>query len=104
MPSIESPPHPLEAEPEAHAPVRPLVVTLVALLALTLISWAISHLELGHASTPIALAIAAVKAGFVAYWFMELPLAATPARIVVIVTLAFITLLCAGTVTDIALR
>jgi len=94
----------LESEPQPESSGRPLVVTLVALLALTLISWAISHLDLGMASTLVALAIASTKAGFVLHAFMELPLAATPARVVVIVTLSFIALLCAGTVTYVALR
>ncbi|MDX2093331.1 MAG: cytochrome C oxidase subunit IV family protein [Kofleriaceae bacterium] len=80
------------------------MLVLAGLLALTLISWAISHAHLGWASVAIALAIAIVKAGVVAYWFMELPHVATPARVVVIVTLAFIALLCAGTVADVALR
>jgi cytochrome c oxidase subunit 4 len=80
------------------------VLTLVALLVLTVISWAISNVELGWASTAVALAIAVVKAGLVVYWFMELPLASTPARIVIIVTISFIALLCGGAVADIGLR
>jgi cytochrome c oxidase subunit 4 len=83
---------------------RPLVLVLAALLALTLISWAVSHLHLGWASVVIALGIAVIKASVVLYWFMELPHVSTPARIAVIVTLSFIALLCAGTVADVALR
>jgi cytochrome c oxidase subunit IV len=83
---------------------RSLVIVLLALLVLTLLSWAVSNLALGAASMPIALLIAAVKAGLVATWFMELPLAATPARVIVVVTISFIALLCAGTVSDVALR
>ena len=93
-----------ESQPQPESSGRPLVVTLAALLALTLISWAISHLDLGAASTLVALAIAATKAGIVLHAFMELPLASTPARIIVIVTLSFIALLCAGTVADVDLR
>jgi caa(3)-type oxidase subunit IV len=55
-------------------------------------------------ATPIALAIAILKAGVVAWTFMELPRASLPARVVALVTLSFIALLCAGTVTDIAFR
>ena len=80
------------------------MVTVLVLLALTLTSWAISHVALGAASTPVALAIAGVKAGSSSYWFMELPLASLPARVVAFVTITFIVLLCAGTVADIALR
>jgi caa(3)-type oxidase subunit IV len=83
---------------------KPLVHTLIGLLLLTSISWAISNVELGHASTPVALAIAAVKGALVIYFFMELPLASTAARIVLLVTLSFIALLCAGAVADIGLR
>lgn len=83
---------------------RPLVLVLVALLGLTLGSWAISHVELGAASVAIALAIAVLKASLVVYWFMELPHAALPARVVGLVTLAFIALLCGGTIGDVAFR
>lgn len=95
---------PLETEPEPHAPIRPLVVTFVALLVLTAISYGASHLAFGWGSTVIALLIAGVKAGLVLNAFMELPLASTPARIVIAVTLSFIALLCAGVVGDIAVR
>jgi cytochrome c oxidase subunit 4 len=77
---------------------------LLALLALTAISFAVSRIDLGLANTPIALAIATLKAAVVAYWFMELPLASRPSRIVALVTIAFIALLCSGTVADIGLR
>lgn len=83
---------------------RPLVLVLAALLALTLLSWAVSHLHLGWASVVIALGIALVKASVVLYWFMELPHVSTAARITMLVTLSFIALLCAGTIADVALR
>jgi caa(3)-type oxidase subunit IV len=91
-----------ETEPSPSG--RALVITLVALLVLTAISWAIAHLALGAASIPVALAIATVKAGFVVTAFMELRRASTTSRIVALVTVVFIALLSAGTVTDIALR
>ena len=95
-----------ETDESAHeAPSgRALVLTLAALLAATAIRWAISHADLGFASTPIALAIAAVKAGIVATMFMELMRASTTAHVVAFVTLVFIVLLCAGTVGDLAMR
>ncbi len=86
------------------ASARPLVLLLVGLLGLTLASWALSHVGLGAASVAIALAIAALKASLVVYWFMELPHAALPARVVGLVTLAFIALLCGGTLADVAFR
>jgi cytochrome c oxidase subunit 4 len=94
----------IETEPASHASGRPVVLTLIALLVLTLISWGISNFALGWASMVVALAIAALKAGLVVYWLMELPLAATPARIIIIVTISFIALLCAGTVADVSFR
>jgi len=87
-----------------HGSGRPLVLVLAGLLALTLASWALSHVELGSTSVAIALAIAAAKAGLVLYWFMELPHATLPARVVGLVTIAFIALLCGGTVTDVVFR
>jgi len=45
-----------------------------------------------------------LKASLVVYWFMELPHAALPARVVGLVTLAFIALLCGGTIGDVAFR
>jgi caa(3)-type oxidase subunit IV len=84
--------------------MRALVITIVVLLALTILSFVTARLELGAIATPIALAIAILKAGVVAWTFMELPHASLPARVVALVTLSFIALLCAGTVTDIAFR
>jgi hypothetical protein len=73
---------------------KPIVLTLLALLVLTAISWAVSTVHLGAANMPVALAIAAVKA----------TLASTPARVMALVTISFIALLCAGTVADLDLR
>jgi cytochrome c oxidase subunit 4 len=83
---------------------RPLVVTVLVLIALTVISWAISRAHLGDLGIPIALLIAALKAGMVAWAFMELPRASAPARIMAFVTIAFIALLCGGMVGDLAMR
>ncbi len=94
--------HDYELEPPPSG--RPLVLALIMLLVLTVISWAVSHVQLGVASTSIAIAIAALKATVVAIAFMELPRAAIVARVVAIVTLAFIGILCAGVVADIGMR
>jgi caa(3)-type oxidase subunit IV len=84
--------------------LRSLGIALVVLLGLTILSWGLSRFALGAAGTPIALAIAAGKALVVAIAFMELLGASLPARVIALVTITFIALLCAGTVTDIALR
>jgi cytochrome c oxidase subunit 4 len=81
-----------------------LVVALVALLALTGLSWWLANVPLGTFNTVVALAIAAAKASIVALCFMELAQASTTARIVVATTVVFIVLLCLGIVGDEALR
>jgi caa(3)-type oxidase subunit IV len=93
-----------DATPHSSSSARPLVVALIVLVVLTATSWAIAHVELAGFGTPVAIAIAAVKASVVGVAFMELPRASLPARVIAFVTIAFIALLCAGTVTDIVLR
>jgi cytochrome c oxidase subunit IV len=93
-----------DEHPEDEPSGRPFVLALLALVALTAVSWGVAQVALGRASTPVALAIAAVKAAVVATAFMELRRASATARIVALVTVAFIALLCAGTVADVALR
>jgi len=83
---------------------RSLVIALVALAGLTVVSWGAAQLALGAAGTPVALGIAATKAGVVAVAFMELLRASTLARVIALVTVGFIALLCAGTVGDVAFR
>jgi caa(3)-type oxidase subunit IV len=90
--------------PPRNESAAPLVRALIALVALTALSFWLAHLELGGASKLAAIAIAAVKAAVVAISFMEILRASTPARVVALVTIAFIALLCAGTVADVALR
>lgn len=83
---------------------RGLVLTLVALLVLTAVSWVMSHVPLGPATTWVALLIAAVKAALVAIAFMEIRRASATARIMGFVTIAFILLLAGGIVGDLAFR
>lgn len=83
---------------------RPIVLALLALVVLTAASYGMSFVDVGAAGAPLAIAIAAFKAGVVAVVFMELMRASPTARIAGIVTIAFIALLCAGTVSDVALR
>jgi cytochrome c oxidase subunit 4 len=81
-----------------------LVVALLALVALTGLSWWLANVDLGAFNTVVALSIAAVKATIVALAFMELGHASTTARIVAVTTLVFIVLLCAGIMGDEVLR
>jgi cytochrome c oxidase subunit 4 len=94
----------LENPPPPTASGRPIVFAIAGLIALTIVSWVASQLDIGGAETPIALTIASAKAVIVAIVFMELTHASLVARVVAVTTLAFIALLCAGTVTDVALR
>lgn len=85
--------------------MRPLVLALVALALLTITSYALAQVfHLGAAGTPVALAIAVVKASIVAIVFMELRRASTTVHLVVFVVFTFIALLSAGTVADLAFR
>jgi cytochrome c oxidase subunit 4 len=52
--------------------VKVYVFTGAALLALTLISFGVSRLDLGAAEMPVAMAIATIKVGLVALYFMHL--------------------------------
>ncbi|MBF5046506.1 cytochrome-c oxidase [Aggregicoccus sp. 17bor-14] len=49
-----------------------LLLVGVALLALTTLTYALSHVELGRWAVPVALAIAATKAGLIAAIYMHL--------------------------------
>ncbi len=83
---------------------RALAGALLVLVVLTATSWALANVQLGAWNLVVALGIAVVKAGTVAFVFMELSHASTAARVVAGVTLFFILLLCLGIVGDAALR
>ena len=53
-------------------PVWLLLAVFVALVALTVITWAVAMLETGEAELLIAMVVATIKAGIVATWFMHL--------------------------------
>ena len=54
------------------SPISTLLAVFVALIALTVITWAVAFLETGDAEIVIALFIATIKAGLVCTWFMHL--------------------------------
>jgi cytochrome c oxidase subunit IV len=83
---------------------RAVAGALVVLLLLTSTSWAVAGVNLGAWNLVVALAIAATKAGIVAFVFMELAHASTAARVVAGVTLTFILLLCLGVIADTSFR
>lgn len=83
---------------------RPFVVALIALLCLTALTFGMHYVELGVASTVIALVIAAIKVLIVAAIFMELRESLAATRLIPIVTVLFVILLCVGIAGDVAFR
>lgn len=67
--------------------MRSYVLTLVALLVLTGLTFGLSFLSLGPWGIPVALVIAAAKAVLVALFFMHLLEQGAPARLAVVVAL-----------------
>lgn len=72
-------------------------LALLALLGLTAVA---SVIDLGRAGPAVGLAIAAIKAVIVAWWFMELRESAWTVRLVACGALLWIALLFAGTLSD----
>ena len=54
------------------SPISTLILVFITLVALTVITWAVALLETGDAELIIAMAVATLKAGIVATWFMHL--------------------------------
>ena len=78
--------------------------TLLALLALAVLSWAVSYLPVGAAGMPLAMVIAALKAGLVALSFMELAERGPTVRIVAATAPLFIVVLLALVLADVVAR
>ena len=86
-----------------HAPPsgRTLVLTFIALIVLAALSWVAATLGTG---TGVALTIAALKAGAIAFVFMELGRAHAVDRIIAAIAVLFVVLLCLGAAADVAFR
>jgi caa(3)-type oxidase subunit IV len=83
----------------------PLVLALVALLALTALTFGLHFAGIPDPwSIIVALAIAAAKIAIVAMVFMELREVRGSVAIVAAVTISFVALLCAGIAGDVAFR
>ena len=80
------------------------VVTLAALLLLTLTSWGFSQLHLGALAPVVGLGIAFVKAMLVALFFMHVSDSRFAIQLIAVTTLVFILLLCLGIAADVAFR
>jgi cytochrome c oxidase subunit 4 len=83
---------------------RSYALAWLALSALAGVSLGLRFVPLGAWGTPAALAIAAVKAAIVLFAFMHFARETPAVRLLALLTLAFVLLLCAGVVADVALR
>jgi caa(3)-type oxidase subunit IV len=94
-----------EIRTRRQAPGRPLVFALIALLALTALSFGLHFAPLGgRLGAIVALAIAGTKVTVVALVFMELRASMVATRVVAVTSVAFVALLCLGIAGDIAFR
>ncbi|HEY4240383.1 MAG TPA: cytochrome C oxidase subunit IV family protein [Kofleriaceae bacterium] len=81
--------------------MRALVVAYVTLLALAALSWLAAMHDAG---TGVALGIAAAKTAIIGLVFMELRRGEAVDRAIAAIAILFVLLLCAGALTDVALR
>jgi cytochrome c oxidase subunit IV len=87
-----------------HVPLKTVLLTGVAVLALWAVSFAVSYLPLGAASLPVALVIAAMKALLVALFFMELVREALSVKLTMVAAFALTATLIGFMLADIATR
>ena len=85
-------------------PVKYYVGTFIALLVLTVITVAVAQVDFGPFNLAIALAIAALKAGLVATYFMALKWDRLFVKIIFLSTLIFVTIFIGLTASDIFTR
>ncbi len=95
--------NPSEKESEAaeahHSPI-PYVLVGLALFCLTALTYWLSTQHLGAVGIPIALTIALVKGGLVAYFFMHLNEHGGVNAIIFICAVLFVVILIAGLIAD----
>lgn len=80
------------------------VLTWLALLVLTAVSFLAEHLPLGAAHTSVALGIAMVKTVLVLTIFMHLLEEKFSTRVVAVLNFAFVVILCLGIAADVGAR
>ena len=89
----------------AHSHAGRYLKVWVALMVLTAATWGLSSFHIpGAAGVAVALAIASVKGGLVALFFMHLYDQPGPNRLVLLTSLVFVTLLIGLTILDNATR
>jgi cytochrome c oxidase subunit IV len=81
-----------------------LTLAWITLLVLTATSFGASHLHLGQGAIPVALGIAATKAGIVVLVFMDLHEEAISARVALVAGALMVVLLVTLMVTDVEMR
>lgn len=91
-------------DPELKHHTLRLLLTLVALLVLTLSSWGLAQVSGEVAGPIVAFAIAITKALLVLFVFMEVRAGGTTSWVAGLVAVAFIGLLVAGSVLDVVTR
>jgi cytochrome c oxidase subunit IV len=87
-----------------HFSTHHYVLVWLALVVLTVVSWAVSYAELGAFEIPVALVIATIKSTLVLLYFMHLAHERFTNAMVPIVAAALIALLVGLTALDVATR
>jgi cytochrome c oxidase subunit IV len=90
--------------PDRVVPIRVYLVVCLALLVFTGITIGFAHLNLGGLNSPLALAIAGLKAILIALYFMHLRWSPPVTRLVGLAALFWLGLLLVGTMDDILTR
>jgi cytochrome c oxidase subunit IV len=80
------------------------IKTFAALVALTVLTWQVSTIDLGMANVVVALAIASIKASLVALFFMHLKDEKVVVWAFALFPLFFLSLIIFGTLTDVLFR
>jgi cytochrome c oxidase subunit IV len=89
---------------ERTIPARIHVVVWLALVALTGINIALAHVQLGGFNGFVGLVIAAIQAVLVAVFLMHLRWSPSLVRLVALASLAWLSILMAGTMDDVLTR
>jgi caa(3)-type oxidase subunit IV len=97
-----APAAPLAGAPPAAESGRPYLLAWLALLGLTLLSFAAHFLELGAWATAVSLGFAGLKALVVVLVFMHLRRESVSVRTVAALNIAWVILLSAGIALDVA--
>ncbi len=83
---------------------RQLAVVLAILLVLTIVTVAVSYVDLGFFNVPVALAIACTKVSFVLLFFMHLKYEGPIINLSFIGTVVFLVIMIGFTFWDVAFR